>query len=92
MGDHEHRSALHERIHAPLNDGFRARVDGRCRLVENHHRRVGDRGARNRFFSFFVGLLSQWRVPNLFCLLDEISPYVKRDQFLELLACGAEMM
>ena len=43
--DDEHRAALHQLIHAALHDGLGARVDGAGRLVEDHHRRVGDRRA-----------------------------------------------
>ena len=45
MGDDEHRAALHQVIHAALDDRLGARVDGARRLVEDHHRRVGDRRA-----------------------------------------------
>ena len=43
--DDEHRAALHQLIHAALDDGLGARVDGRCRFIEDHDRRVGDRRA-----------------------------------------------
>ena len=43
--DDKHRAALHQLIHAALDDGLGACVDGRCRLVQNHDRRVGDRRA-----------------------------------------------
>ncbi len=41
--DNKHRSALHERIHAALHYRLGAGVDGACRLVEYHDRRIGDR-------------------------------------------------
>ena len=48
MRDDEHRSALHQLIHAPLYDLLRARVDRAGRFVEDHDGRIGNRGARDR--------------------------------------------
>ena len=45
VGDDERRAPLHQRIHAGLHERLGARVDGRGRLVENQHGRVGDRRA-----------------------------------------------
>ena len=46
VGDDEHGAPLHELIHAALDDGLGARVDGRGRLVEDHDRGIGAGGAR----------------------------------------------
>ena len=40
VGDDEHRPAVHQGVHALLDDGLRAGVDGGGGLVQDHHRRV----------------------------------------------------
>ena len=45
VGYDEHSPSLHERIHASLDNGLGAGVDGACRLVEYHDGRVGHGGA-----------------------------------------------
>lgn len=40
VGNDEHRSAVHQRIHACLDNAFRPGVNGRGRLVQDHDRRV----------------------------------------------------
>ena len=41
--DHKCGSALHQLVHAALYDLFGTGIDGGGRLIENQHRRVGDR-------------------------------------------------
>ena len=48
MRNDEYRSALHEFIHTVLHDGFRTRIDGARRLVEDHDGRVCNRRAGDR--------------------------------------------
>ena len=43
VGDDEHRAALHQLIHTPLDNGFGAGVDGGGSLVQNQAGRVGNR-------------------------------------------------
>ena len=45
--DDEHRAALHQLIHAALDDGLGACVDGRGRLVEDQHGGVAEKDARD---------------------------------------------
>ena len=45
--DDEHRAPLHKLIHAALHERLRAGVDGACRLVEDHDRRIGHGRARD---------------------------------------------
>ena len=47
MRDDEDRAALHQLIHAALDDGLGAGVDGGGGLVQDHDRGIGDRGARD---------------------------------------------
>ena len=42
VSDDKYRSALHQSIHALLNNGFSSRVNRGGRLVENHNRRIGN--------------------------------------------------
>ena len=46
--DDKRRATLHELVHALLHDGLGAGVDGARCLVQDHCRRIGDSGARNR--------------------------------------------
>ena len=45
VSDDEDGASFHERIHAALDEGFGARIDGRGCFVEDHHRRIADGGA-----------------------------------------------
>ena len=45
--DDKDRSALHQRVHALLYERLCPRIDGGCRLVQNHDGRVCDRRARD---------------------------------------------
>ena len=47
VGNDEHRSAVHQSIHAVLHQLFRAGVDGRSGLVQNHHGRIRHRRPGN---------------------------------------------
>ena len=47
VGDNKHGSAVHQSIHTCLYNAFRAGVNGRCRLVQNHDRRVCNGGSGN---------------------------------------------
>ncbi len=40
VGDDKYGAPIHQGVHAPLYNGFRAGVDGGCSLVHNHNRRV----------------------------------------------------
>ena len=42
VGDDEGGTALHQRVHASLNEPFRTSVDGGCCLVEDEHGRIAD--------------------------------------------------
>ena len=42
VGDNKGRAAIHQAVHAVLHEFFGAGVDGRSRLIQNQHRRVGD--------------------------------------------------
>lgn len=42
VGDDENGASFHERIHAALDEGFGAGIDGRRCFVENHHWRIAD--------------------------------------------------
>ena len=45
--DDKGRASRHQRVHTVLHQFFRSRVDGRSRLVENQHRRIGHGRAGN---------------------------------------------
>ena len=45
VSDHEGRSALHQFIHALLDQLLRMRVDGAGRFIQDHDRRIGYRTA-----------------------------------------------
>ena len=45
--DDKHRASFHQRVHAALDQAFRARIDRAGRFVENEHRRPRDGRARD---------------------------------------------
>mgnify|MGYP005797191237 CR=1 FL=1 len=47
VSDDEDGTPVHQRIHAFLDDGFRAGVDGRGRLVHDHYRKIGHSSPRD---------------------------------------------
>ena len=46
MRDNEHRSAVHQTVHAGLNDCLGTGVDRAGRLIEDHNRRIGNSRTR----------------------------------------------
>ena len=47
MSDNKGSPTTHQAIHALLHQSFRAGVDGRCRFVQNQHRRICHGSAGN---------------------------------------------
>ena len=48
MGDDKYGSALHELVHSFFDQRLGSGVNGRCCLVKNQHRRIGNGGTGNR--------------------------------------------
>lgn len=48
VSDDENRPVLHKGIHAFLDESFRAGIDGAGSLVQNQHRRPGNRSPGDR--------------------------------------------
>ena len=44
--DNEHRTPVHETVHAGLHDGLRAGINRAGRLIEDHNRRIGNSRTR----------------------------------------------
>ena len=44
VGDDEHRPAVHQRVHAPLDNGLGTGIDGGGGLIEDHDRRISHGG------------------------------------------------
>ena len=47
VGNNEHRPSVHQAVEAALDELLRAGIDGGGRLVENQHRRLGNRRPRD---------------------------------------------
>ena len=47
VGNDKRRSALHQAVHALLYDALGTGVDGAGSLIENEHRRIGNRRPRD---------------------------------------------
>ena len=45
--DNEHRTSVHETVHAGLHDGLRAGINRAGRLIEDHNRWIGNSRTRD---------------------------------------------